>query len=161
VGPGWAFTDQVTGLVPCVGCPTFTSEAFDVETRFAGVPKLHVTVTPTAPTAEVAASLSIVDGSERLLVGWGAMDIRFAEGGSEPIIVTPGEPLLLKMVLEPLDVVIPAGAALELTLHQRGYGDHTPGLPLAPMTVEAGGEQSTLTIHTFTRGPEVFFEPPG
>lgn len=145
----------------CGACASFTSEPMETELRFAGIPQLPVTVIPSGPGGHLAAWLYIEEGSQRDLVGWGQLDLRFAEGGETASVVVPGEPIVARLQLEPLDVVVPAGASLVLVLHQGSYGDHVASVPTAPVLVEVGGDASTLTVQTFEREEDVFFVPPG
>lgn len=161
--------DGVEGRV-CPACPTFTTDPFDATFRFAGIPHVHVTVTPSAPTQELTAMLYLVEGSARALVGRGIMDVAYADASDTSRPAIPGRPTLMRMVLEPLDVVVPAGASLQLEFHEMGFGDHEmradplPNLgtvPALPMQLEVGGDQSVFRVLAFERGPEAFFVPPG
>ena len=144
----------------CLSCATFTSDVFDQETRVAGVPRVPVTVVPTTTAGSIAASLYIVQGSDREAVGGGAINLRFADGGETPRDLTPGQAVVAKMVLEPLDIVVPSGAQLELLFHQGSYTDHLPVVPTAPVYLQSGGEQSVLVLKTFRRDAADLFEPP-
>lgn len=145
----------------CVACAVFASEPFPEEFRFAGLPPLPLTVVPGAPFGHVAAWLYAVDGEERTRVGWGQIDVRFAEGGEVAKPATPGQPLVVRLQLEPLDAVVPAGGHLMLVVHQGSYGDHVASAPTAPMMLRVGGEASTLTLSTFERDESAFFVAPG
>ncbi|MGQ0536895.1 MAG: hypothetical protein ACT4PT_12595, partial [Methanobacteriota archaeon] len=91
-----------------------------------------------------------------------------ADGSETATTVAPGAPLVLNWEFEPADIVVPAGSRLVLGLGQATSGDgdgfgvtfSVPTSP-APVVVKTGGEASTLTIRTFERGPEAFFETPG
>lgn len=164
VGP--APSDLLTGTIDesdplCTMCVAFVGEPVESELRFAGMPRVPLTVVPTAPTGHVAAALFADDGSERTLLGWGQIDIRFADAGETAKPPTPGQPLKLLLSLEPLDVVVPAGSRLVLVLHQGSYGDHVPSVPSAPVRLQLGGESSTMTIDVFERDASAFFVPPG
>ncbi|HVM45251.1 MAG TPA: CocE/NonD family hydrolase, partial [Candidatus Thermoplasmatota archaeon] len=61
----------------CPACPTFETEPLAEELRFAGSPKVHVTVTPTGPGGHVTAILYAVDADGKAQrVGMGMMDLR-------------------------------------------------------------------------------------
>lgn len=147
--------------LPCNACPAFVSAPFPDGFRVAGIPQVHVTVTPTSPTQEIAAALYVVDGATRTQVGRGSIDVAWADGTDTPHAATPGEPLVVRMVLEPLDVVVPPGAALELEFHAGPTEERMVSLPPGPMRLEVGGEQSVFRVLAFERGPEAFFVPPG
>ena len=147
--------------VLCQACALFASEPLEGELRFAGMPQLPVTVVPSGPGGHLAAWVYAADDSGRQLVGWGQLDLRFAEGGETASVVVPGQPLVARLQIEPLDVVIPAGMHLVVVLHQGSYGDHMASVPTAPLLVEIGGEASSLTVSAFERDESVFFVPPG
>lgn len=148
-------------LVPCAACPRFASEPFAQEFRFAGLPTLHLGLTPSGPGGHIAAFLS-VEGAEGLVrVGRAQLDLRVADGGETARLVAPGEPLVARMQFLPLDVVIPAGGRLVLELTQGHIEGRRASLPTFPMDVAVGGDASVLTVHAFERGPQAFFEPPG
>lgn len=148
--------------LPVGTCAGFVSAPFDTEFRFAGMPTLPLTITPLGAGGHVAAMLYVVDGVEMTRVGWGQIDLRFANGGETMTPVIPGEPIVARLQLEPLDVVVPAGATLALLLHQGTYGDHLPSVPTFPLQVEVGsGTESALTVLAFQRGEEAYFVPPG
>lgn len=153
--------DMQTVPRTCTACATFTTGPLEDGLRFAGIPQVHVTVTPAAPTQEIVAALYMVDGATRTQVGRGNIDVAWADGTERPRPATPGEALLVRMVLEPLDVAVPPGAALELEFHGGATEERMPGLPPTAMRLEVGGEQSVFRVLAFERGPEAFFVPPG
>lgn len=151
---------------PCAVCATFATEPLEEELRFAGLPRVHLTATPLGPGGHVTAYLFVEDAAgNRERVGWGTIDLRFADGGEESSLVVPNLPLDVKMELEPLDAVAPVGSRLVLVLSQSGYGDtffyYRSATPTYPVRVEVGGEASVLKLPVIARGDEAFFEPPG
>jgi predicted acyl esterase len=145
---------------PCAACHTFTSEAFAHGLRIAGLPTVHLAVTPTGPGGHVTARLFAVGQEGPRLLGRGGIDLRVAEGGSEPAEVVVGEPLVARMTLEPLDAVVRPGERLAVVLDQGGYEERLYSLPTYPVTVRLGSGASVLTLPTFTRGEGAHFEPP-
>jgi putative CocE/NonD family hydrolase len=149
-------------LLPQQTCAVFESAPFDAAFRFAGMPTLPLTVVPQGPGGHVAVTLYAVDGAERTRLGWGQIDLRFADGGERMSVPTPGAPLVARLQLEPLDVVVPAGASLQLVLHQGTYGDHLPSVPTYPVEILVGADaESALTVLAFDRAEDAFFVPPG
>lgn len=143
-------------------CPVFESAPFEEGLRFAGMPTLPLHIMPSGPAGHVAAALYAVDGSAWTRVGWGQIDLRFADAGETMTPVVPTQGILARLQLEPLDAVVPPGGKLALVLHQGTYGDHVPTGPVFPMNVDVGGdEESVLTLLTFERAAEAFFVPPG
>ncbi|MEC8996973.1 MAG: hypothetical protein VYE80_00710, partial [Candidatus Thermoplasmatota archaeon] len=102
--------------------------------------------------------LSIAGG---IHLGHGVMDLRYHEGGREcrqpcEVIGTVNA----KMQMFALDVVVPAGNALELVISQTG-DDYVPSCPTSCGYVTIGTNQnSVLTLPIIERGPEDLFTPP-
>ena len=144
----------------CPDCVQFVSEPLTRELRFAGLPQVHVTVTPLGPGGHVSAVLYAEKGNHLQRLGWGQIDLRFADGGTQAQPVVPGQPLLAQLELEPLDAVVPAGGRLVLGVGQASIAEHFPSVPTYPVQLDVGGDQSTLRVMAFARGAEAFFEPP-
>lgn len=144
----------------CPECPSFTLTAEDGPLRLSGTPLLDLTVTPTGPGGHVTATLDVVDGDGGRGVGVAQTDLRFPKGGETAQTVTPGEPMEVHLTFEALDVVVPEGADLVLTLHQGSYGLRAPSVPTYPVMVQTGGEASSLAFDAFEVGPGAFHEAP-
>lgn len=149
----------------CPLCPTFVTEPFEEEFRFAGMPTVHVTVTPTGPGGYIAAHLfAQLPGeglaSSKVLGMGGGINLLYADGSLDPKPLTPGQPVLAKLEMEPMDAVVPPGSRLMLVLHQGGFGSHLPPPDTFPVAVELGDGQSLLTVRAFERDPTAFFDPP-
>lgn len=127
-----------------------------------GLPKVHVTVTPHGPGGYLGAELRDVrpDGTMRAL-GWTTMNLAFADGGTTPKQVVPGEPLEVKMEIQPMDARVAVGHRLLLRVWMFTDQDRLPSFPPAPATLEMGGDiHSVLELPTVVRGPEAYFTPP-
>ncbi|PSQ18142.1 hypothetical protein BRC99_00190 [Halobacteriales archaeon QS_7_69_60] len=125
----------------CRACATFESEPFKAEFRFAGEPVVRVTATPTGPGGHLTAYVYAVDeegDAERL--GWGQVDLRYAQDGPEADTVVPGEPIDVSLPIEPLDAVVETGQRLAVVLHQGTVGGRTYSPTPTPVTVETGGD---------------------
>jgi hypothetical protein len=145
---------------PCV-CARFRLPSMGSDLRFAGIPELAVTVVPSGPGGHLSAFLYA--GTD--LVGWGAIDLRFSQGGETATPVIPGQPLEVRVPFEPLDVVVAAGTPLTLLVAQSGYGGsysltYRNSAMAFPLQLQVGGDASRLTLSTFTRDPKAFFVPP-
>lgn len=127
-----------------------------------GLPKVHVTATPHGPGGYLGAWLydARPDGTMRG-IGWTTMNLAFADGGTTPRSVVPGEPLEVKMEIQPMDAVVKAGHHLVLRIWMFTDQDRLPTLPAAPVTLEMGGDvNSVLMLPTLVRDPEAYFDPP-
>lgn len=149
----------ISGTDECPDCPTFATQPLDESMRFAGITPVPLTVTPTGPGGHVTAHLLVEKGGETTVVAWGIIDLRFAAGGETAQPVTPGEPLTVRLALEPTDVEVPAGGRLLLRVHQAGYGRYEPP-PVHPVTLHVGGDLSQVRLTTLDVPDDAFFTPP-
>jgi predicted acyl esterase len=132
------------------------------ETLIVGLPKVHVTVTPQASGGYIAAFLYDVaaNGTMRR-IGWTTMNLAYADGTTARTEVAPGQTLLAKMEIQPMDSVIPVGHQIRLRLWVFTDGDRLPTLPPGSVTLETGpGITSVLRLPTVERGASVYFEAP-
>ncbi len=138
---------------------TFSTGPLDEDMRIAGLPKVHVNVTPLGPSGYMGAFLldKAPDGTEKR-IGWTGMNFRFADGTETPKDVTPNEPLLLKMEIQPMDAVVPAGHELVLRIGGVVPGDRI--MPPHPYPYIFAHGDGFLEVPVIERGPDVFFEPP-
>jgi predicted acyl esterase len=146
----------------CVTCAAFRMRA-PGELRIAGLPELRLTVTPSAGSGHVTAFLYRKDAGGLHRLGWGMSDLRFPEGensGDETAAeVVAGEPMKLRIELEPLDALVNAGDELVLLLGQ-GRTGQIPGRPPAPVRLDYGGGKSTMSLAFVHPPSEAFFTPP-
>lgn len=157
--PGFSIPDEVRRN--CATCAYFSTPVREEALRVAGRPRLDVEVTPTGPGGDLGAYLYEAgpDAWERL--GWGQVDLRFADGGEQAETVTPGEPMEATVLLEPLDAVVRPGHRLVLVLAQGGHADHVPSPLLSPIEIRYGEDRSTLRLETVPNpAPEDTFTPP-
>jgi predicted acyl esterase len=131
----------------------------------AGLPKVHITVTPEGPGGYMAAYLySIEPGTEPTnadILGWSTMNLAFAQGGTERREVVPGQTIQALMEIQPMDAVVKAGNQLMLRLWVFTDGDRLPTVPPGTVTLETGGDvQSVLVLPTLQRDESVYFTPP-
>ncbi len=138
----------------------FTMGPVEEETLVVGLPKVHVQVTPHGPGGYLAAYLydRAPDGGLTRL-GWTTMNLAFADGSTERTEVVPGMPLDVKMEIQPMDGVVPAGHELVLRMWVFTDGDRLPTIPPNGVNLELG-EVSVLKLPTVERGPEYYFEAP-
>ncbi len=126
------------------------------DTHVAGNARFHVTVTPSGPGGQLFAELRDAETDDRL--GHAIMDLRFHDGGREMGTVTPGQPIVAKMEFQVMDVVLPAGHALELVVSHTGE-DYLPSAVTDPVRVHVT-EESVLTLPTVDPAEDTFFDPP-
>jgi predicted acyl esterase len=173
-GPATAGSDvllpvgtPVPGVAPPPGAAAdFVLDPLDRDLLISGLPKVHVTVTPAGATGNVAAWLYSVDPSGvETRIGWTMINLRFADGTAEAKDVTPGGPLLLRMEIQPMDAVVPAGHHLLLRVWEYrdddGVQGRIPTLPPSPVTLDYGpGVHSVLELPTIERPASAYFTPP-
>jgi hypothetical protein len=91
-------------------------------------------------------------------------DLRFPEGensGDETAAeVVAGEPMRVRIELEPLEGVVPAGEELVLVLGQGRTGQIPAKVP-QPVELAYGNGQSTMSLAVINPDPGDFFTPPG
>lgn len=156
-------TDPPMGLPDQAGAMAdFATDPLSKSMQVAGLPLPHLTVTPLGPGGFLSAFLLSKDKSGHLkCLGWTSMDLRFADGGETMRTVVPGQPLVARLQVQPMDAVVPANHSLVLRLWQMPYSDHQSGTQNYPLRVEWGAStSSTLRVPTIERGLEYFFEPP-
>jgi predicted acyl esterase len=153
LGLGTPSTPAGEGRVVLRWTAGLLNEGQDV--RVAGLPGLHLAVTPHGPGGQVYAELR--DATADVVLGHAIMDLRYHEGGATPQTVTPGETIVARMQFFPMDAVLEAGHALELVLAPTGF-DYLNSAVNTPVTIHADG-RSVLTLPTTTSG--LRFEPPG
>lgn len=149
----------------CVTCVAFDMPVSE-PMRISGLPELHLDVTPTAPSGHVAAVLyrRAADGLHRL--GWGITDLRFPRGENRggdtdaPQEVVPGSTKRVRIEIEPLEAVIPAGEELVLVLGQ-GNGMQLGGRPVGPVRISFGGGTSFMRFASPRPKASQFFTPKG
>ncbi|MGB0652941.1 MAG: CocE/NonD family hydrolase [Thermoplasmatota archaeon] len=164
----WRFDEQLTYargdalVMAASGTPLYapgivlTSEPLEEDLRIAGLPQLHVEVTPTGPGGQLFAYLW--DATDDIHLGHATMDLRFYQGGMDLQTVMPNQPIVAKMELEPLDVIVPAGHVIELRFSQTG-DDYLPGIVQTPVIVPANGD-SVLRLPVIDAHDQDFFLPP-
>ena len=164
----------VPGAPPPAGYSADFRMPVGSDLRISGLPKVHVTVTPQGATGSLAAWLydAAPDGTETR-IGWAMINLRFADGTQEARDVTPGQPLLLRMEIQPMDALVPAGHDLLLRVWQYRT-DNTdaegptadiqarlPALAPSPVSLEYGpGSHSVLELPTIERDGSTVFTPP-
>lgn len=160
--PARTAVGYLSGYSPdvCAACAEFSTEPMKRDFRFAGRPRLQLSVTPTGPGGHVSAWLyaETSDGRER--VGWGQADLRFPQGGEKGATVVPGQTLDLTVALQPLDVVVPKGRRLFLVLSQGSHSDHLATPASFPVVIDIGAGQSVLSLQSFSVDRSAFFKPP-
>ena len=148
-----------SGIVGPTNTLTLETEIFENETRISGMPTFHVDVTipPGQTSGHLYIELAIAGG---IHLGHGVMDLRYHEGGREcgqPCTVTGT--VNAKMQMFALDVVVPAGNALELVITQTN-DDYIPS-PVSSGYVTVGTNQnSVLSLPIIDREADDLFTPP-
>ncbi|HUR25442.1 MAG TPA: CocE/NonD family hydrolase [Candidatus Thermoplasmatota archaeon] len=157
------------------GAARFVLGPVDEDLLIVGLPKVHVTVTPSGPGGYIGAYLYDLDSGTQggsdcgpgTRIGWTTMNLAFADGGTERHEVMPGQTIQAMMEIQPMDAVVQKGHQLALCVWVYTEGDgqgaqaRIPTLPPGPVTLEMGGTvESVLMLPTVQRDPSVYFQPP-
>ena len=91
-------------------------------------------------------------------IGHAIMDLRYHEGGTEYQNVIPGVEIRAKMEFFAMDVLVPEGHKIRLSLRDIGE-DYLPPSTEAAVDIDISGN-SVLRIHEINTDEKIFFEPP-
>ena len=137
----------------------FETNAFTSDFRFGGLPQLHLDVTPAGPGGSIYALMEDCSAdNECIHIGHAIMDLRYHEGGTEYQNVIPGVTIRAKMEFFAMDVLIPEGHKIKLSLRDIGE-DYLPPSTEAAVDIDVNGG-SVLRIHEINTDQKIFFEPP-
>ena len=137
----------------------FETSAFDSDFRFGGLPQLHLDVTPAGPGGSIYALMEDCSAeNECIHIGHAIMDLRYHEGGTEYQNIIPGVEIRAKMEFFAMDVLIPEGHKIRLSLRDIGE-DYLPPSTEAAVDINISGN-SVLRIHEINTDGKIFFEPP-
>ena len=134
----------------------FETEPFEEEVRFGYLPQFHVTVTPTGNGGQIYALLE--DSVNNTHLGHAIMDLRYYQGGDEYQNVVPGVPITALMEFFPMDVVLPAGHGLRLTLLPTGE-DYVNTATNYPVQIRVN-QDSVLRLPLVDHEDKLYFTPP-
>ena len=134
----------------------FETEPFEEELRFGYLPQFHVTVTPTGNGGQIYALLE--DSENGTHLGHAIMDLRYYQGGDQYQNVVPGVPITALMEFFPMDVVLPAGHGLRLTLHPTGE-DYVNTATNYPVQIHVD-QDSVLRLPLVDHEDKRYFTPP-
>ena len=154
----------------------FYTAPFERTVNIAGLPRVHVTVTPNGATGHLAAWLYSVDpqGNENR-IGWTTMNLRYYNGDEKAQTLTPRTDVVAKLEIQPMDARVEAGHRLLLRLWEYSSEEHigtgqavpppvkdrNSPVPSAPVDVVFGGSvKSTLEIPIVERDAGDYFRPP-
>jgi len=137
----------------------FETGTFDYDFRFGGLPQLHMQVTPQGSGGSIYAYMEdCSENDECIHIGHAIMDLRYHKGGTEYQTIVPGVEITAKMEFFAMDVLIPEGHYIRLSLRDIGE-DYTPSSTEASVDIELG-EDSVLRLHEINVDNKIFFEPP-
>ncbi len=136
------------------------SPQLENETRIVGTPTLHIDAT-TLPIIGTSGHLAVemVLASNGLHLGHAVMDLRFHAGGKDGQTLFPGQTVNAKMEFFGMDVVVPAGDAIQLIITQTNE-DYIPSpVSTTPVTVDLSAN-SILGLSIVQRNCSDLFLPP-
>ena len=137
------------------------SPQLENETRIVGTPTLHIDATTSLLFFGTSGHLAVemVLASSGLHLGHAVMDLRFHAGGKEGQPLVPGQTVNAKMEFFGMDVVVPAGDAIQLIITQTNE-DYIPSpISTTPISVDLS-ENSILGLSTVQRDCNHLFLPP-
>jgi predicted acyl esterase len=136
----------------------FETETYNQSLRFGGLPQLHIDVTPQGSGGSLYALMEDCSEDECIHIGHAIMDLRYYAGGNEYHAITPGITINAKMEFFAMDVLIPEGHHIRLSLRDTGE-DYLPPSTAAPVQIEIN-DNSILRLHEININNKIFFEPP-
>jgi len=137
----------------------FETEAYQDDFRFGGLPQLHMDVTPLGSGGSLYALMEDCDSEGYCIhIGHAIMDLRYHEGGNEYQTIVPGQTIRAKMEFFAMDVWIPEGHKIKLSLRDVGE-DYLPPSTEAAVDIDVSGN-SVLRLHEVNVDNKLFFEPP-
>ena len=137
----------------------FETEAYQDDFRFGGLPQLHMDVTPLGSGGSIYALMEDCDSEGYCIhIGHAIMDLRYHEGGNEYQTIVPGQTIRAKMEFFAMDVWIPEGHKIKLSLRDIGE-DYLPPSTEAAVDIDVSGN-SVLRLHEVNVDNKLFFEPP-
>ena len=145
------------GMITTTETITLTYGPFEEDTYIAGMPSFHIAVTP--HTANGAHAFLDMTDSSGMHLGHAVMDFRFADGGRDGNVLLPAFSTVTgKMEFMPMDVFIPAGESIIITMTQTGR-DYVPS-PGAAGGYSVNWAGSELTLPIVYRTCEDLFQAP-
>ena len=146
-----------SGYVPGTSTEiVFETDPFEEELRFGYLPQFHVSVTPTGNGGQIYALLEdSVDGTH---LGHAIMDLRYYEGGDEYHTLVPGTSITARMEFWAMDIVLPAGHGLRLTLLPTGE-DYVNTAANYPVQINVNSD-SVLRLPLVDHESKRYFTPP-
>ena len=137
----------------------FETREYDDDFRFGGLPQLHMDVTPLGSGGSLYALMEDCDASGYCIhIGHAIMDLRYHAGGDEYQTIVPGQTIRAKMEFFAMDVWIPEGHKIRLSLRDIGE-DYLPPSTEAAVDIDLSGN-SVLRLHEINVDNKVFFTPP-
>ncbi len=139
--------------------PVYETPVLEQPLYFGGLPRLHVNVRTATVGGQLYALLEDCDDAGACIhIGHAIMDLRYHAGGDE---VQTWLPLLdqigARMEFLPMDVEVPAGHTLRLSLVSTGE-DYLPASTSSVTTIIDAG--SMLLLDTFDPATRLYYTPP-
>lgn len=148
-GSGYSGTGTSTEIV-------FQTAPFPEEVRFGYLPQFHVRVTPTGTGGQIYALLeNSMTGAH---LGHAIMDLRYYQGGDQHHTLTPGVPITALMEFFAMDVIVPEGQGIRLTLRPTGE-DYVNSATNFPVQIH-DDQSSVLRLSLVDRDAKRYFTPP-
>ena len=149
LGPSGALMGATQGEI------TFSYGPFESDTYLAGMPTIHVAITPhTTNTGHIFIEMTDDAG---IHLGHAVMDIRFHAGGRDGVVaITPFSTVVAQMEFMPMDIFLGAGESIHFTVAQTGE-DYVPS-PAAAGDYSINWAATTLTLPLVQRTCDDLFQ---
>lgn len=141
-------------------CAQFSTGVFREDFRFAGLPRMELSLVPRGPGGQLSIYLYASNEEEWKRLGWGQVDLRFPTGGHKARPVIPGEEIKADFALQPLDVVVPSGSRLVAVISGGTSYNRLNPLPNYPVEIQLGERTSALSVTEVRPSADTFFVPP-
>jgi X-Pro dipeptidyl-peptidase len=139
-------------------CASFRTPVFSSTHQYSGIPRVRMTVVPQGPGGTLSVALFADGPGGARRIGWGQVDLRFPHGRGRPANVTPGRPLNLDFVLQPLDAVVEADDRLVMIASMGNTYNRLP-MPGLPISLRVGGRSAGIELVGVTPRQSQYFTP--
>ena len=139
---------SVDSMRKTMSAPAFCSGMVPVKTRLSGAPRLHLTVSSSAPDTAFVARLIAEQNGQALLIRENAATLAYPTAAvRSPQRVTPGTSVELSIDFWPIEWVLPAGGRWRVDVTSSSFPAlHVHSNRAGPWQLETGFDGATQTL---------------